>query len=106
MSLCSYFKPRTNVCQENFVEAEGSDWVGRSESLPAQGLLNHFNGWDIDEAPGSVPVGSSRNATRENPWFYVLTIHPDRGGTDYTQLLCLFLRKYSKENLSIHAFRK
>ena len=64
-----------------FAETVGSDWAERTELLPAQGLSNHFNRWYIDEAPGFVSVGSSGNAPRESPWFYVLAIHPKRGGS-------------------------
>jgi len=78
------------LCQ--FVETEGSDQTGKTESLPAHGLSNHFNGWDVGEAPGFVSIGSSRNASRRRSRLQILTVDPDCGGTAYTQLLCLFLR--------------
>ena len=70
-----------NKILRHFCGTEGSDQTGRTESLPTQGFSDHLNGWEVDEAPGFVSVGSSGNAPRESPWFYVLAIHPNREGS-------------------------
>jgi hypothetical protein len=52
-------------------------------SLPTQSLSDYCDGWDIDEAPGFVFIGPSRNTPWKRSGFQILTVDPDRGGPTY-----------------------